>query len=67
MRQLRKELARQIRMATFVIFSEMSLAKMAAYLPINENTFLVINGIGQKKLEIYGKLFLQVINGYKSL
>jgi ATP-dependent DNA helicase RecQ len=61
LRDLRKQLAQQSAVPPFVIFSDASLIEMAAHKPIDDNAFLEINGVGQKKLESYGVQFLQVI------
>lgn len=64
LRLLRKSLAKQANVAPFVIFSDASLSEMAAELPKNEHEFLQINGVGQKKLQSYGALFLDVIREF---
>ena len=62
LRQLRKKLADEENKPPFVIFSDASLIEMAAKKPSNEEEFLAINGIGEFKLEKYGKVFLDSIN-----
>jgi ATP-dependent DNA helicase RecQ len=37
---------------------------MSAYFPVNPQEFLLISGVGQHKLETYGKPFLQAIGQY---
>jgi ATP-dependent DNA helicase RecQ len=49
----------------FVIFSDASLAGMAAYLPTDEQAFLAIHGVGAHKLERYGAEFMAEIKRFK--
>ena len=61
LRSLRKRLADQEGVPPFVIFSDASLAEMAASLPKDREAMLLINGVGRHKLEHYGNQFLAVI------
>lgn len=61
---LRTELARKQDVPPYIIFSDATLAEMAAYLPENEQELLKINGVGSQKLEKYGISFLKVIQQY---
>ena len=64
LRQLRKHLADQQKVPPYVIFGDASLAEMSARQPGDRNSFLDINGVGQRKLERYGEAFLDAINDY---
>ena len=61
LRTLRKQLADQEGVPPFVIFSDASLAEMAASLPQDREAMLLINGVGRHKLEHYGDQFLEAI------
>jgi len=61
LRKLRKRLADEANVPPFVIFSDTSLIEMAALQPKTDIEFLAINGVGQHKLNKYGKDFLGVI------
>jgi ATP-dependent DNA helicase RecQ len=61
LRGLRKQLADKEGVPPFVIFSDASLAEMAAILPQDREAMLLINGVGRHKLEHYGDQFLEVI------
>ena len=63
LRELCKAIARESRVAPFIIFSDASLVEMASRLPISDSEFLAIKGVWQKKLENYSKLFLHLIRG----
>lgn len=65
LRQLRKSLAQKARLPPFMIFSDASLIEMSALLPKNEDQLLEVNGMGQKKLIRYGRIFLKAIREYQ--
>ncbi|PIV46903.1 hypothetical protein COS21_02820 [bacterium (Candidatus Gribaldobacteria) CG02_land_8_20_14_3_00_41_15] len=64
LRALRKNLAMRERVPPFVIFGDMALQEMACYLPTDQEAFSRINGVGAKKLELFGDIFLSVINNF---
>jgi len=64
LRQKRKELADEAGVPPYVIFSDKTLAEMAAYYPQSITSLLTISGIGQVKLRQYGEAFLEVVQGY---
>lgn len=66
LRKLRKQLSDLNKVPPFVVFSDASLYEMSAKLPVNEITFLEINGVGQRKLEAYGQQFIKLIQQYAS-
>ena len=59
---IRKDIANKSGMPAFVIFTDKTLESMARYKPKDEKELLLIPGVGQKKAEKYGKIFLQHIN-----
>ncbi len=64
LRELRKRLAEQDRVPPFVVFSDATLAEMASRRPRDDQSFLAINGVGQRKLERYGEDFLALLMDY---
>ncbi|HEY5388651.1 MAG TPA: DNA helicase RecQ [Thermoleophilia bacterium] len=66
LRVLRKGLADEQRVPAYVIFSDATLAEMAARKPQTPAEMLEIGGVGQTKLERYGEAFLAVIAGSAS-
>ncbi len=62
LRVLRRRLADERNVPPFMIFGDVSLKDMAKNLPSNEDEFLAIHGVGNAKLEQFGKMFLDVIN-----
>jgi ATP-dependent DNA helicase RecQ len=61
---LRKTLADKAGVPPFVIFNDSTLAQMAAYLPTDNKSLMLIHGVGFHKLEQYGPAFLSEINKY---
>jgi ATP-dependent DNA helicase RecQ len=61
LKETRKELARKKRVPPYIIFSDKTLAEMAIIKPETGSEMLEVSGVGEKKLEAYGKFFLSVI------
>ncbi|MEK3888590.1 DNA helicase RecQ [Bacillus sp. FSL K6-3431] len=64
LRALRKEIAETEKVPPYIIFSDVTLREMSAFLPRTEQDLLQIKGVGERKLEAYGMGFLDVINSY---
>jgi len=64
LRTKRKELADHAGVPPYIIFSDKTLIEMAAFYPENENELLKIHGVGEIKLEKYGKFFLEILQEY---
>lgn len=64
LRQKRRELADIKNIPPYVIFSDKSLVEMAAYYPLDKQSLLEIYGIGKRKYENYGNIFLAVIRHF---
>lgn len=65
LRQKRYEMAQQNHVPPYIIFSDRTLKEMSTYLPDTESAMLKINGVGANKYEKYGKIFMDIIIGYK--
>ncbi len=61
LRGLRKRLADEQNVPAYVVFSDATLAEMAARRPATHAELLEVNGVGQAKLERYGDAFLALI------
>ncbi len=59
---LRTELAREQGVPPYFIFNNATLVDMCAKRPSTLDEFLGVSGVGAKKAETYGKLFLEQIN-----
>lgn len=63
---MRKQFADAQNVPAYVVFSDATLAEMAARRPATGAELLEVNGVGQTKLERYGEAFLAVIAGLAS-
>lgn len=63
LRLLRKRIADAEGVPPFVVFSDATLAAMAAGLPRDEEALLEVHGVGRHKLARYGSEFLAEIRG----
>jgi len=61
LRACRKAIADRLDLPPYVIFHDATLREMAEHRPRTEADLLGINGVGESKLERYGKAFLEVI------
>jgi ATP-dependent DNA helicase RecQ len=66
LRALRMKLAREAGVPPFVVFSDKTLHDMVSKLPVTEEQFLEVNGVGQAKLERYGESFLEEIQKFQA-
>jgi len=64
LRETRLGLAKKANVPPFVIFGDVSLREMAYYFPQEEKDFSRITGVGSRKLEQYGKIFMKIINDF---
>lgn len=62
--RLRRAIATRKGVPAFVIFSDVTLREMCQRLPQTEDEMLYVSGVGEKKLEQYGKEFLEVLCRY---
>ena len=61
LRGVRAEIARELGLPAYMVFSNATLADMAAKRPANEEEFLAVSGVGQAKAERFGERFLAEI------
>ncbi|MCK0140371.1 DNA helicase RecQ [Aliiroseovarius sp. F47248L] len=59
----RRALAEAARVPAYVVFNDRTLIEMAEKRPVDLDEMARIGGVGAKKLESYGRAFLEVING----
>jgi len=65
LRRLRTKIALEQNLPTYIIFSDASLHDMCVRMPENEEEFLRVSGVGDKKLQLYGEEFIKLIKAYK--
>lgn len=64
LRALRKRLAEEMGVPPYVVFSDAALHSMCAVLPKNREEFLSVSGVGARKAERYGRIFVEEIDNY---
>lgn len=64
LRELRKKQASALGVPPYVVFADSALWSMCALLPKNQQEFLSVAGVGARKAERYGKIFMEEINSY---
>lgn len=64
LKKVRLDLSKLRKIPPFIIFSDQSLKDMAINKPKNEEEFLRVKGVGEKKLIQYGDIFIAEINEY---
>jgi ATP-dependent DNA helicase RecQ len=62
--ELRTKLAQRQGVPSYVVFSNATLTDMCARLPRTDSELLQVSGVGQTKLQKYGKEFIDVISMY---
>ncbi len=65
LRALRKQLADEQDIPPYIVFSDRTLRDMAAQLPQSAADMLAVSGVGEMKLQRYGKQFLNLIRRYR--
>lgn len=64
LRRLRFEIAQKEKMPAYIVFSNATLADMAAKKPVDMQSFLLVSGVGEVKAEKYGEIFIEKIKEY---
>lgn len=64
LRKLRSEFAAAEKVPAYIIFSDAALKDMCRKLPVTEEEFLTVSGVGNKKAERYGEVFCTFIEQY---
>ncbi|MCR4892667.1 MAG: RecQ family ATP-dependent DNA helicase [Lachnospiraceae bacterium] len=65
LRSLRTEIARENQTHPYIIFSDKTLIEMCRVMPRNREELLGVSGVGEYKLNQYGKRFLDTINALR--
>ncbi len=65
LREARMELAKQQNVPPYVIFHDKTLREMAVFKPGSRSALMEISGMGERKMDRYGQIFLDVIRKHK--
>jgi ATP-dependent DNA helicase RecQ len=60
LRRWRKELARELEIAPFIIFNDKTLEALAQSLPIDRDSFLRVKGVGEARWERFGPKVVEI-------
>ncbi|QOL33558.1 DNA helicase RecQ [Bifidobacterium lemurum] len=66
LRALRREIAQEIGKPPYIVFSDKTLRDMAAIRPLTNAQFLAVNGVGENKLNQYGKRFMEAVAAFQA-
>ena len=64
LRGVRTNISKEKGVPPFIIFPDVTLKEMSAYYPDSKETLLELKGVGLKKYESYGDIFLSEIEAY---
>jgi ATP-dependent DNA helicase RecQ len=64
LKALRRRLADERNLPAYIVFSDATLQHMARFRPTTAQHLLGISGVGPKKLETYGGVFLELLRGF---
>ena len=66
LKKLRYSISKEENVPAYIVFNDKTLKAMASDLPVTENAFLAISGVGMNKMEQYGTEFMDVIKKFKN-
>jgi ATP-dependent DNA helicase RecQ len=66
LKELRNSIAKEKGLPSYIVFNDKTLHDMCAIMPRNDSEFLMVYGVGQNKLENYGKVFMDVLKQHGS-
>jgi len=62
LKSLRLEIAQKEQVPPYVIFHDRTLRDMSIQMPVDYESMLMVNGVGENKMKKYGQQFLDLIN-----
>ncbi|MDQ0206167.1 DNA helicase RecQ [Alkalicoccobacillus murimartini] len=65
LRDLRKNLSAEAGIPPYMVFSDKTLREMSKYIPVTEDEFGAISGVGEQKKLKYGAAFIDVLKQFK--
>jgi ATP-dependent DNA helicase RecQ len=65
LRATRKQIADESRVPPFVVFSDATLSEMTRVMPRDARELRQVSGVGDHKLNLYGKAFLEAVSDYR--
>ncbi|NKI24959.1 DNA helicase RecQ [Arenibacter sp. 6A1] len=65
LRKLRYQISMDENIPAYLVFNDATLKELEAERPSSEEEFIQISGVGQRKMEVYGDLFIQEIKAFQ--
>jgi len=65
LRKLRHQISLEENIPAYLVFNDSALKEMEIKKPVNEEEFMRISGVGQRKLDVYGELFIKEIKDFQ--
>jgi ATP-dependent DNA helicase RecQ len=65
LRKLRYRISLEENIPAYLVFNDATLKEMESKKPVTDEEFIKINGVGQRKLEVYGERFIKEIREFK--
>jgi ATP-dependent DNA helicase RecQ len=65
LRLLRLEISLEESIPAYLVFNDATLKEIAEVQPTDKEEFLQINGVGERKLQVYGRRFIDAVSGYQ--
>ncbi len=66
LKAVRKTVAKEAGVAPYIVFSDAALKDMCELLPTTKKAFLQVNGVGEIKMQRYGRQFIDCIKCFKN-
>ena len=66
LRRLRTQIARDNEVPPYVVFPDATLAGIAKARPVAADALLAVSGVGQSKLEKYGREFIELVEAFEA-
>ena len=66
LKKVRHAISKEENVPAYIVFNDKTLQEIARELPVNENEFLAISGVGLNKMQEYGEEFMEVVRRFNS-
>lgn len=66
LKRVRYAISKEENVPAYIIFNDKTLQEIAKELPVTENQFLAISGVGMNKMQEYGEEFMEVVRKFKA-
>lgn len=67
LKKVRYAISKEENVPAYIVFNDKTLQEIARELPVTENEFLAISGVGLNKMQEYGEEFMEVVRRFNSI